>query len=89
MSVTNDLEQIVPVTVDRLLTGHDHIQTCAPCRDDVIALTLSKLHPGYSSSDMGRILKRIDAEKARERARVAVAVVAAIAVVEKSPHHTG
>lgn len=88
MSVTNDLADIVPRTVDRLALDHPHIGECESCRDDVIALTLSTLHPGYSSSDMGRILKRIAAEKAKGKARVTVAVLHAISVVEQNPHHT-
>lgn len=87
MSVTNDLVDVVPRTLDRLSADHPHLRECESCRDDVIALTLSTLHPGYSSSDMGRILKRIDAEKAAGRARVTVAVLHAISVVEQNPHH--
>jgi competence protein ComFB len=89
MTVTNDLEEVVPTTVDRLVRDHDHIRECAVCRDDVIALALSTLHPGYSSTNVGRILKRIDAEKAKGKARVVVAVLAAISVVEQNPHHVG
>lgn len=87
MNVTNTLEEIVPATVDRLIVEHDHIRGCDACRDDVIALALTSLAPGYSSTNMGRILKRIDIEKARGRARVTVAVLTAISVVEQNPHH--
>ena len=88
MHVTNTLEEIVPATVERLTAEHEHIHACESCKNDVLALTLTTLQPGYSSTDMGRILKRIDVEKAKGRARVVVAALAAIDVVKQNPHHT-
>ena len=88
MQVSNALEDIVPVAVERLVAEQDHISTCEDCKSDVLALALSKLQPGYSSTDMGRILKRLDTEKAAGRAKVAVAVLAAIDVVKQNPHHS-
>ncbi len=88
MQVSNALEEIVPVAVERLVAGHDHINGCEDCKSDVLALSLSKLQPGYSSTDMGRILKRLDTEKAAGRAKVTVAVLAAIDVVKRNPHHS-
>ncbi len=87
MPVTNTLEEIVPATVERLTVDHEHISECESCKSDVLALALTTLQPGYSSTDMGRILKRIDVEKAKGKARIAVAVVAAIDVVNQKPHH--
>jgi competence protein ComFB len=87
MSVSNALEEIVPTTVDRLVGDHHHIRGCESCRSDVVALALTNLAPGYSSTDMGRILKRIALERAQGQARITVAVLAAISVVEQSPHH--
>jgi competence protein ComFB len=87
VQVTNTLEQIAPATVERLVADHDHIRGCESCKSDVLALTLSTLQPGYSSTDMGRILKRLDVEKAKGRARIVVAVLAAIDVVKQNPHH--
>jgi len=89
MSVTNDLAEVVPRTVDRIAEDHPHIRECPSCRDDVIALAMSTLHPGFSSSDMGRILKRIASEKAKGKTEVTVAVIHAIETVEHNPHHTG
>lgn len=87
MSVTNDLAEIVPRTVDRLVADSDHIRDCEACRDDVVALALSRLHPEYSSTNMGRILHRIAAGKAKAHAEVTVAVLGAIAIVKQNPHH--
>ena len=87
MHVTNTLEEVVPEVIDRLTTDHEHIRGCEECQNDIFALTLTTLQPGYSSTDMGRILKRIDVEKARGKARIAVAVLAAIDVVKQKPHH--
>jgi competence protein ComFB len=87
MSVTNDLAEIVPSAVDRLVADREHIRNCEACRDDVVALALSKLHPEYSSTDMGRILHRIAADKAKGHTEVTVAILGAIAVVEQNPHH--
>lgn len=87
MQVTNTLEQIAPATVERLVADDEHIRDCAACKSDVLALTLSSLQPGYSSTEMGRILKRLDVEKAKGRARIAVAVLAAIGVVKRNPRH--
>ncbi len=87
MQVSNALEDIVPATIERLVADHDHLSGCDACKSDVLALSLSKLQPGYSSTDMGRILKRIDTEKAAGRAKVAVVVLAAIKVVKQNPHH--
>ncbi len=87
MPVTNTLEEVVPRTVDRLVVDHDHIRGCESCRSDVTALALTSLAPGYSSTEMGRIIKRIDLERAQGQARITVAVLAAISVVEQKPHH--
>ena len=87
MHVTNTLEQLVPATVERLTADYEHIHACETCKSDVLALALSTLRPDYTSTEMGRILKRIDVEKAKGRARIAVAVVAAIDVVKQNPHH--
>ena len=87
MPVTNSLEQVVPAMVERLVADHDHIGSCESCISDVLALTLSSLQPGYSSTDMGRILKRIEVEQAKGRARITVAILGAIEVVAENPHH--
>jgi competence protein ComFB len=87
MTVTNALEEIVPATLDRLAVNRDHIRGCDACRSDVIALALTNLAPGYSSTEMGRIVKRIDIERASGQARVTVAVLTAISIVEQNPHH--
>jgi competence protein ComFB len=87
MTVTNTLEEVVPATVDRLVADRKHIRSCEACHDDVVALALSTLEPGYASTELGRILKRIDVDGAKGHTRVTVAVLAAIAVVEQNPHH--
>lgn len=87
MTVSNALEYVVPATVDRLIADNDHIRGCDACRDDVVALALSTLEPDYTSTELGRILKRIAADGARGHTRVTVAVLAAISVVEQEPHH--
>ena len=85
MPVTNTLQEVVPITVERLIADEEHITSCENCFSDVVALSLTKLQPGYSSSNMGRILKRIDVEKAEEKTRIAVAVLASIEVVKGNP----
>ena len=87
MQVTNSLEEIVPATVERLVAGDEHISNCDVCRGDVLALALSSLEPGYASTNMGRILKRLDGDRAKGRVRIAIAVLAAIDVVKQNPHH--
>lgn len=87
MSVTNSLEEIVPKLVTRLTKDHGHIRSCVSCTDDVVALSLTSIKPGYSSTDMGRILKRLDADKAGGHTQITVAVLRAIAVVRQNPHH--
>ena len=87
MHATNSLEKMVPATVARLTGDHPHLSNCESCKSDVLALALSSLAPGYASTELGRILTRIDAETASGKAKIAVAVLDAIDVVEQNPHH--
>jgi hypothetical protein len=85
--VSNSLEEVVPKVVEGLIADDEHLCDCEDCASDVLALTLTKLSPGYSSTDMGRILKMHQANSARGRAEIMVAALHAIAVVKTSPHH--
>jgi competence protein ComFB len=86
--VTNLLEKAVPEAVEKLVAEYAHISACEDCKSDVLALALSNLHPEYASTEMGRILKRIDVDKARIHTEITVAVLTAIDKVNRNPHHT-
>lgn len=87
MHVSNSLEEVVPKVVERLIADDPHLCVCEDCASDVLALTLTKLRPGYSSTEMGRILRLHEANSVKGRAEIAVAGLAAIAVVKSNPHH--
>jgi hypothetical protein len=88
MHVSNSLEEVVPKVVEQLVADEEHLCGCEDCASDVLALTLSKLRPGYSSTEMGRILKLHEANSPSGRARITVAGLEAIAVVKNNPRHS-
>lgn len=87
MHVSNSLEEVVPTIVERLVADEEHLCSCDDCASDVLALTLTNLRPGYSSTEMGRILKLHQANSAMGRAEITVAGLEAIAIVKRNPHH--
>jgi competence protein ComFB len=87
VKVSNSLEEVVPGVVSRLIAADEHIRDCDACASDVLALTMTRLRPGYSSTAVGRVLSRIEAEKARGNTEITVAVLRAIAIVSANPHH--
>lgn len=87
MKISNYLEEVVPSAVTRLIADHPHIRDCEACASDVLALTFTSLKPGYSSTEVGRVLNRLGADKAQGHAQITVAVLSAIDVVKKFPRH--
>lgn len=87
MKISNSLEDVVPATVERLIADHPHIGTCDDCASDVLAFTMSRLRPGYTSTELGRVLTRISAEKAKGSTEITITVLNAIKVIEDNPHH--
>lgn len=87
MKISNSLEDVVPEAVERLIASHPHIRDCEACASDVLALTMSRLRPGYTSTELGRVLTRISAEKAKGNVEITVTVLDAIRIIENNPHH--
>lgn len=82
----NVLEDLVTYKLDELMQATD-MCTCDRCRADVLAIVLNKLPSRYVSSNNGDIYARFQSLDFQMQANITTAILNAIDVVKKTPHH--
>lgn len=82
----NILEDLVTYRLDELMQAAD-MCTCDRCRADVLAFALNKLPSRYVSSNNGDIYARFQSLDFQMQANITTAILNAIDVVKKTPHH--
>lgn len=82
----NVLEDLVTYKLDELMKTTS-MCTCERCRADVLAIVLNKLPSRYVSSNNGDIYARFQSLDYQMQANITTAILKAIEVVKKIPHH--
>ncbi len=82
----NILEDLVTYKLDELMQAAD-MCSCDRCRADVLAFALNKLPSRYVSSNNGDIYARFQSLDFQMQANITTAILNAIEVVKKTPHH--
>jgi competence protein ComFB len=82
----NILEDLVIHRMDELIKEAD-MCTCDRCRSDVLALVLNKLPSRYVVSNSGSVYAQFQTNDLQTQANITTAILKAIEVVKKTPHH--
>ncbi len=82
----NSNEELI-ADITRDLMAETEMCQCDKCRLDVMALALNSLPPSYVVTYAGGLFANIDATNVQMQADAMSAVLKAIAVVSRSPHH--
>ena len=82
----NILEDLIIYKLDELIEATD-VCTCDRCRTDIIAIALNKLPSRYVNSSGGDIMARMHAMDDQMQANITTAILKAIEMVKKKPHH--
>ncbi len=86
MALVNMMEYIVDEKLRELLADVDCCK-CEKCLIDMKAFALNNLKPMYVNSREGELYSLLDSTKIQNLADINVAVVNAINVVKREPHH--
>lgn len=86
MALVNMTELILKERLDVLIQTYDCCK-CETCYMDMLALALNSTKPRYVNTRKGELLKRIDATKQQMTVDTDIAVIQAIEIVSRSPHH--
>jgi len=87
MSLKNFMEDVVQEVFQDVKDLRPDVCTCNRCRDDVIALALSKLKGRYATTPEGEIFARVEQSDRQVRTDALLAVMQAVDVVSKNPKH--
>lgn len=86
MALINLAEQIARLRLEELLKKADCCK-CECCRMDMLALSLNYIKPMYVNTRKGELLKRVDASTQQNSVDINIAIIKAIEIVSRSPHH--
>jgi competence protein ComFB len=82
----NIIEDLITYKLDELIEETD-VCKCERCRTDIIAIALNKLPSRYVNSSGGDIMARMQALDDQMQANITTAILKAIEMVKKKPHH--
>lgn len=85
-TVVNYNEEWVKQYLDVLLEKMD-VCKCERCKRDMYTLALNNLKPHYASSDLGKIMTKIESTKQQVETNIVVEVTKAIKKVAANPNH--
>lgn len=85
--IENLMERICNEELEKLLQIHPEYCRCDACQTDVLTHALNHLPPRYADSELGRALVTVEGSYEQVRAKVIVALMKALDLVRKSPHH--
>lgn len=90
MGVTNAMENVVDVLLQRYLQEHPDAFncTCKQCLEDIKALTLNKLKPKYYSNPSGNAFTHMESFTSQNQADIQVYLNNSIEIVNKNPRHS-
>ncbi|HSV32203.1 MAG TPA: late competence development ComFB family protein [Atribacteraceae bacterium] len=61
---------------------------CRECRDDLLALTLQRLPPKYTSRRIGEVFSRLEIENQQWQVDILETMLYAAGIVAEKPHHS-
>jgi competence protein ComFB len=85
--IQNLMEQLCEEELDKLLSQHPEYCRCETCQTNVLTHALNHLPPRYADTELGRALVSVEGSYEQVRAKVTVALLKALELVKKSPHH--
>jgi competence protein ComFB len=83
----NYMEDVVSDVYQELLNRTPELCKCDRCRQDVIALALTRLHGKYAVSAEGEIFAKLSREDRQVRATALVEILEAVKTVKEHPNH--
>ncbi|MCF8010580.1 MAG: late competence development ComFB family protein [Clostridiales bacterium] len=85
--LVNVTERLLDELLDDILSKVDNFCGCERCRKDVAAIALNTLPANYVATEEGEVKKRVSLLEAQMRIDVTQAVMKAVEIVSKNPHH--
>ncbi|HBL36980.1 MAG TPA: competence protein ComFB [Firmicutes bacterium] len=89
MSMRNYMEEVVGEVFEEVLRNNPDFCQCAKCKQDVVAIALSKIRGRYAVSPEGEILARVEQSDRQVRADALLAVMQGVKQVAAKPRHDG
>ncbi len=87
MEVTNYMERLVERNMRELLDKFPEVCQCEECLADIKALALNHLTPHYVATEKGELYTKLDSVKVQNEVDVSKAIIDAVEIVKKKPHH--
>ena len=87
MQVTNFMERVVENKMNEILDKFPELCKCSECLADIKALALNHLEPHYVATEKGELFTKLDSVKVQSEVDVTAAIIEAIEIVKKKPHH--
>ena len=87
MDVINFMERVVERQMQEMLDEFPELCKCDECLADIKALALNHLTPHYVATEKGELFTKLDSVKVQSEVDVTRAIIEAIKIVEKKPHH--
>lgn len=87
MSLKNFMEDVVKEVFQDVKRVRSDLCPCNRCREDVVALALSKIKGRYATTPEGEIFARVEQSDRQVRTDALLAVMQAVDVVSKNPKH--
>lgn len=88
ITMKNFAEDVIIEVFEEIKNVNPDFCKCEKCRRDVIALALTKIRGRYACSPEGEIFARVEQSDRQVRADALFAVMEALEIVTKYPHHS-
>lgn len=84
----NMMEIIVMEQIDEVIEQLGSCK-CDQCKMDIASYALNRLPPKYVATTTGEVLVKMDSLNSQFKSDVTAAIVTAIKVISRNPHHKG
>lgn len=85
----NYMEEVISEVFEDVLKNNPDFCQCAKCKQDVVAIALSKIRGRYAVSPEGEILARVEQTDRQVRTDALLAVMQGVQQVAARPRHEG
>ena len=85
--IRNCMEAIVLDTLEKLKQDYRGMCVCDQCKMDILAISLNKLPPLYTTSDKGEMYAKLNEFQPQFKVNVIHAVTEAVEIVMTHPRH--
>lgn len=87
MSMKNYMEDVIREVFAEVLKNNPDFCQCEKCKQDVLALALSKIKGRYAASPEGEIFARVEQADRQVRTDALLAIMQAVQQVSANPRH--